>query len=390
LNTFQDYCIIRPLPCLESLLLMPLPRLVFRHPHAGRHALLALLACLALNAIVLWAALQQPWLGLELRAGDSEHGVLADAVPYGPAHALGQDAQLLDLATFTGSSAIRVRADDLASTASHLGTVDDQQRFFARQTHLASLLQQPVLLSWKTRFGALAQTVVTPAQRPVSALPASWWWRQGLSSAAFLLAVGVWLVRPAAAPGRWFGMSGVMVLLSVSAATLYRTRDLAIDGESFRHLMVLSHTATTVFGCTLMAVLLLFPGALIRHRTLAAIIAPFVVWWALGLAGMAAGDSIVPRVPALPIMVVLLTAAALQFRASRNRPADRVAWRWMGSFVLLGAVWLAGALITGAFYGVQLRAGWVTAAVLVYAGVAAGLLRQYVAPPKRPTGTASV
>ena len=371
-------------------LFMPLPRVVFRHPHAGRIALLALLACLAVNAIVLWAALQQPWLGLELRAGESEHGVLADAVPYGPAHALGQDAQLLDLATFTGSGAIRVRADDLASTASHLDTVEDQQRFFARQSHLAGLLQQPVLLSWKTRFGALAQTVVTPAQRPISALPSAWWWRQGLSSAAFMLAVGVWLVRPAAAAARWFGLSGVMVLLSVSAATLYRTRDLAIAGDSFRHLMVVSHTATTVFGCTLMAVLLLFPGALIRQRTLAAIIAPFAVWWALGLAGMATGDSIVPRVPALPIMVVLLTAAALQFRASRHRPADRVAWRWMGSFVLLGAVWLAGALITGAFYGVQLRAGWVTAAVLVYAGVAAGLLRQYVVPPKRRTGPASV
>lgn len=356
-------------------------------------ALLAVLACVIVNVLGAWAALQQPWLGLSLRVGDSDHGVMADALPGSPAQALGVDAQWLDMATFTGSSAIRLQPDDLSPSASHHDVIDAQERFFARQSHLAALLRQPVLLSWKTPSGSLAQTIVTPSSRPLSALPAAWWWRQGLASLAFMLAVGVWLVRPASGAARWFGVSGVMVLSSVCVASVYRTRELAIPGDTFQALMLTSHLATTVFGCILIIVLFLFPRALLRHRTLAMIIAPFAVWVGFGLAGMSAGDSVVPRVPALPMMAVLLTAAALQYRASRHRPADRLAWRWMGCFVLLGAVWLAGALITGAFYGVQLRAGWVTAAVLVYAGVGAGLLRLHVVPRRQrierlPAGTA--
>lgn len=299
----------------------------------------AILLCLAAAALVLWLTLNQPWLGLRLVAdAESDKVRVAGVHAVGPSQALPSPATLGALgAAEAGDPVIALEANDLVEEPDTFGSYEQIKRFMQRQSELAALLREPRIVLHLDQAGQRSAAKVTPARRPVSDLPLSFW-VQIVTGAGSLL-IGAWVVamRPADIVTWLFALSGAMVLVSAYPAAIYSSRELAIDGELFRVLSALNHVGALGFGMAMIAMFLCYPRRLVPLRALWIVPAVFVPWLAADILRLPPSQTVGSQLPTLLAMLVIVGIVTLQWFVNRGDPRARAALSWLGLSVIVGA-----------------------------------------------------
>lgn len=294
-----------------------------------------LLLCAAIVALTLWAALHQPWLGLGLTVSSETKSILvASTHPAGPAKGIATQSQLVSIGP------VVLDPDDIVEEPDMFESYDRIDRFLQRQTELANLLRQPSV-SLRIRSEAFptaeADVLVSPARRPISDLPASFWVQLITGVGALLIGMFVLALRPADLATRLFALSGAMIALSACTAAVYSSRELAIDGGLFRMLSALNHVGSLGFGMAMIALFLIYPRRLVPHWALLIVPAIFVPWLAADIFRLVPTQTIGSQLPTSIEMLLIVVAVLVQWVVNRRDPRARAALAWLGLSVIVGA-----------------------------------------------------
>lgn len=338
----------------------------------------AALICVGACLLVFWLVLHQPWLGMTLAPQADTNAVRIVAVdPDGPARLVPAPSRLVAIGADDGSR-IELVASDLVEEPDTLETYAMAAQFMQRQTLLANMLRDKrVTLYVESERGPL-EVIVTPARRPVTDLPSSFWVQFITGMGSLLLGAWVLALRPQDLPTRLFAVAGAMIMISAYGAAVYSSRELAIDGGLVRVLSALNHVGALGFGAAMIALFLLYPRPLVKPRLLLALPAITMAWLAVDILRLPEEQAMGAQLPILTYMLVLVGAVGVQWFVTRRDPRGRAALRWLGLSVVVGA----GAFVVLIIAPILVKAAPVMEQghafgffLLIYAGLALGVSR---------------
>lgn len=299
----------------------------------------ALALALAVAMVVLWISLSQPWLGVRLVAGADNSAIAHSVHPDGPAEDLiPQGATLLSVAA-PGLSALPVDAQDLTEEPDTLPDPAAMRAFFAKQAALHARITAPttqLLIRPQGATNPVMQEIQPAATRPLGDLPGVFWVQLSVGLAGVVLGGWVMALRREDRAVQFFGLAGLGLMISASAAALYSTRELALGAEVFTSASRLNYLGTLVFGIGMINLFLIYPSRLAGPAVLwsvaalfaTCILTVFVDW----------PDAMLDRqAPVALAMLVLLAAVLAQAVVNRHNPTARAMLGWFGLSVLVGA-----------------------------------------------------
>lgn len=303
---------------------------------ASRMTGLVLMGLLA-AVILLQAATQRPWLGVDL-AIDEAGGVRMMTQPKvfpQPANGLWR---VVALRGERGQEAT-IRPGDLVDEPDTLPTYSEMRAFFERQSYLNQLQRgSSVELDVIDDAGNKRQFLISLSpQRPTSDLPAAFWVQLSVGLSSFLIGGWVWTLRRHDLATGLFALASFGILCFTFPAALYSTRELAIDGTLFHALSIMNHGGALLFGAAMIALLLRYPRPLVSTRWLAAPFALFGSWWLSDSLQLFDGPPTGSHLPTLVEIIGMLLVAALQYWHARSDPGSRAVVRWFGLSVAMGA-----------------------------------------------------
>ncbi len=338
----------------------------------------ALAYAMATVALGIGLSIQAPWLGLRLTAADGAVRVLASQ---GPSAAVPAGARLLALkgrGDRDEERVIALQAEDVIEEPDVMGSYAQMDGFFARQQHIAAVLALPqVSLLWEAA-GTTAQTLVTPRDRPISALPVLFWFQVVVSVTGCLIACWVWVLRPRDWGARMFGITGLLFPVFAMPAAVYSGRELALHGDLFFALSALNHWGSSMFGAALIALFMAHPRPLVRPLHMAWPFVVFNLWWLLDVFRLAPSPASGMQLLVVTEMLLAMAFAAVQWRQSRGDPLNRASLRWFILSMLVGSGLFILLIITTAMLGwlAPLPQGYAFGFFLfIYVGIALGLRR---------------
>ncbi|MCW5650761.1 MAG: histidine kinase [Ramlibacter sp.] len=310
-------------------------------PGTPRRILLAAVALvLAACIAVTWFVLSTPSLGLQFVPDTPEGAKTTHHLRVGRSPDGSPPAGAIALRLQGRNDGLDLQASDLIEEPDFFDQYAEMDGFFARQSRLAALLTEPTLtLHWQATAGAPVQatTFAVAPQRSPGSLPLVFWFQLFAGSASLLIGAWVVALRPEDWGPRMLALCGLMFPLSTYTAAAYSVRELAIDGTVFRWLSTLNHTGALMFGCGLVAIFLTHPRPLVRLRWLWLLPAVFIPWQLADTFRWAADQDWGARIPILTEMLLAIALAAVQWRRSRGRPAERAALRWLALSTLAGS-----------------------------------------------------
>jgi len=343
-------------------------------PHRIMQA--GLLVCAIAVALPLWMALRQPWLGLSLKPSPDMQSVrLVATDPSGPARDIATPAQLVAVGS------VVLEPDDLVEEPDMFETYEQIGQFLRRQTALANVLREPAIpLRLRGGVSGDAETIVTltPGGRPVSDLPAAFWVQLLTGAGSLLIGMFVLALRPADIATRLFALSGAMVALSALTASIYSSRELALDSGLVRVLSALNHTGSLGFGMAMIALFLVYPHRLVPLRAVWIVPAIFVPWLAADILHLPPTQMAGSQLPTLIEMLLIVAAVLVQWIVNRRNPRARAALIWLGLSVIV----CAGAFVSLIIAPVLIQSappmqqGYAFGFfLLIYAGLSLGVAR---------------
>jgi two-component system sensor histidine kinase DevS len=332
---------------------------------ATRLVLVAIAGLFVASAAV-WAATAPPWLGVGLRA-DTDTGAVHVQSP-----ALGE-GRLVRL------GGLDVEAQDLVEEVDYLPDYTAVDRFFQRQSAFLRALQAPTVALEIARAEGVVETVeVTPGERPLSALPSTFWLQLVFGLSGLFIGGWVWALRSKDLPALMFALTGLGMLAFSTSAGIYSTRELTLGGPMFRALSAVNHAGAMTFGAAMIALFLVYPRRVARPWMLAAIGLLFAVWLAVDLAHLVPSVSLGASGAVTIQMLLIVAAIGVQWFANRGDPVGRAALRWLGLSVIVGAGSFIALSVVPPLLGAQplISQGYAFGFfVLIYAGLAIGLRR---------------
>ncbi|MDQ1847413.1 hypothetical protein Q9299_03860 [Gemmobacter fulvus] len=310
---------------------------------------MALAAVLALTITVLVLRLAQPHLDMTLVAAPDGSAVQVMQVA-GQPHS-GTALAILP-ATPDGQDGVALRPDLLIEDPDMLGSYDGISRFYADQGRLWQLTRQAAASGGSLRLsftdsttgGVVSAGIPVRLRSTLADLPPVFWVQLAtgfvvLVIAAFFLALRRGAVHAGTAPEGLAGfiIAGLGVGGAAYAAALYSTRSLVMEPQLMALLSVCNHAATYFFGIGMIALFARYPR-------------PVLAWtWVHLASGLIIAALLLYRLQLLPhevvrpqnavglIFCIILALVVAQLRATRRRPADRAALRWLGLSFLLGS-----------------------------------------------------
>ena len=250
--------------------------------------------------------------------------------------------------------------------------------FFARQSQIHTLLEQPfVRLQWQAH-GVTQETTITPQDRPISSLPLLLWFQIAVSVTGCLIACWVWVLRPRDWGARMFGLTGLLFPIFAMPAAVYSGRELALPGNLFFALNALNHWGSLMFGAAFGAILLLHPRPLVRPVHLLWLFGACNLWWLSDVLRLAPSPAIGLQLAVITEMLLAMCFAAVQWRASRWEPLARASLRWFILSLMVGSGLFILLIITTTMLGwlPPMPQGYAFGFFLfIYLGIALGLRR---------------
>ncbi len=305
---------------------------VLRLPSWSAYALIAVIAALTFGAVSLAAA--PPYLGVHLAATDAGDEVV---VQHAPAGAGIPEGARVSFVKGGDGEPFALRATDVIEDPDQLPGYPEMDEFFARQARLYGILRTgEVELGWKTADGEEGVSTLRTGSRPLTDLPAVFWFQLAVGFVGLAISVWVFVLRPREAGARCFVLTGLSFPLSTTSAAIYSARELALPEEVFRLLSLTNHFGATAFGMALVALFAVYPQRLIHTRWLIVLPVVFVPWFLADALRLAPDLNWGVRIPLLIELGLAAGFAAWQWRASRGEPLARAALRWFVLSTLVG------------------------------------------------------
>lgn len=173
-------------------------------------------------------------------------------------------------------------------------------------------------------------------------------------------------------------LTGFGLSLAAQSAAVYSTRELAFDRQTFGILSRANVVGTLTFGIGMVTLFMIYPKRLVFgiYQYLPALLIGSAILYIIGW-GWPATVTLV-QVAIASVMVLLLSAIAVQFFVNRRDPAARAILGWLGMSVILGAGGFVVTVVVPPLFGMPIVLEQSTAFLLfliIYVGVALGVLR---------------
>ncbi|MDQ8037837.1 MAG: ATP-binding protein [Pedobacter sp.] len=303
----------------------------------GSWLLMALLFVALLMSLIVVLVLRQPTLGLSLQP-DTVSGQLQITAVHGPAAGLPLPATLQALRR-EGRPDLPLTARDLVEEPDTLQSYEEVRELLARQALIQSWLDGlPLQLVLETPEGEVVSAPLQPEHyRSPASLPLAFWIQLLAGAGGFLIGTWIVVLRPRDGAARCFALSGVALMLSAFAAAVYSVRELSVPAELFRGLMIINHLGSTLFGCALLALFLLFPKRLLRPVWLWLLPAIFLPWLILDSLQLWPDPATGMYLPVMLQTLGILLLILLQWWHNRGQPLALASLRWLGLSSLLTA-----------------------------------------------------
>lgn len=295
----------------------------------------AALFCLALSALAVVARQRQPSLGLVLQ-GDPKAEVVRVAVARGPSAMVPAPSVLVSISA--GDRSLKLKPADVIEEPDFFDTYPEMADFFARQSELTAILAaNEVSLTVAKENEAPTAITVKPGRPSAGDLPGIFWFQLFAASAALLISVWAFVLRPRELGVRLFTFIGATIPIFIVPAAIYGTRELAMDGGVMRVLSSINHTGANLFGLGLVWFFLSYPKRLVDRRGLVIVAAIVLLWLVADIARLAPDQNTGSRAPIFLEMIGAIVLGFVQWRATRGDPRGRAGLRWLGVSVLLGS-----------------------------------------------------
>ncbi|MBN9426238.1 MAG: histidine kinase [Burkholderiales bacterium] len=340
--------------------------------------LAAAVICLGASAAMLWLALQQPWLGLQLQP-QFEQDRIEIVAASGPTAALATPSTLRWIAAADGSRRIDLRATDLIEEPDFFQRYEEMVELFTRQQQISELLAAgPVQLGIALPDGSVQTASATAQARPVSDLPFVFWFQLAAGCASVLIGCWVWVLRPRDWGARMFALTGLLFALAALPAAVYSTRPLALDGHTFEWLSRANHAGSIIFGAAFVGLFLSYPRLLVRPSRLLWPAAAALGWYGAHLLHAWPDVDWGLRVPIMLSMGAAIACAIVQWRRTAGDPASRAALRWFALAAIFGCGLFVAVIVASTLlrWLPPMRQGYALGFFLImYIGLALGLRR---------------
>lgn len=293
-------------------------------------------ALLAFSAIS--ATLSPPWLGLQLVQNIEQDTIDVQRKDLaGPSKDLPSPARLLSIADIDGNS-ITLMASDKVEEPDVFATYPELEVFMARHAKIDSIFnQQKIVLTLAYGNDEVSEFEVTPGKRPLRSLPFVFWIQVFVGISGIVVGPWVFSIRRNWASG-FFAFGGLGLAVSASAASVYSSRELALDPVIFHFGSIINFSGTLLYGMSSIALFLTYPRKVIEPRILLGAIIFFgVVLLACRFQVAPEFLSLRPNTAVAIEMVLLLICVGIQFFLTKGDPRGRAAIKWLGLSVLVGA-----------------------------------------------------
>ena len=338
-----------------------------------------LLLGVALTIAAIWLGSLQPATGVKLVEHNQTVVTMVDGTPAGPVYLV------------QGGRRILIQPMDIVKDSDVFDQPLSLNLFFRRQTLLAAMSRSP-----DARLIIGDKSVPVQASRGVLGNPVSFWLillpgLVGIAVSALVLAAD-----PKNLANRLVALTGLLFPFVTAGAAIAISRDLAIDGELYRWLMLSHELSATAFAVVMVALFCIYPRRLVSAKLLRFAAALSAIWvLAIGVgrflewtdtSGKGAAGALVwlraatggSQVTVTLLFVALCAAVALQFRAARRDPLARAALTWFGLSVILGAGGFIALLTLPNLLGIKTVTDGAVGfplLLLIYAGLTFGMLR---------------
>jgi signal transduction histidine kinase len=356
---------------------MPFSQPTSRHQtFSPRHVITAgvllAISCIVISSLL---AINTPWLGLDFSA--QEEGLeITHVKPHSPAFEHLKKGDILTAIVRPDGEPFQFRALDIMEDPYDLNLYSDFDLFFERQTTISQLLHQHDITFVRNDGKRIS---LQPVQhRPLSALPFLFWFQLGCGFVSLLIGVGVYAFRQNEIAPRCFALSSIGLMAIITAAAMYSTRELAINGDLFYRLTLLNQYGTVIFVGLGTAVLWYSPrrisplpmaSILFGLYSLFALLHTLEVWETLNV-GI--------RFPIFLFVLFIISFAFFAWRNTQGRPASRAALRWLLYTWFTGIVLFLGLRLVPVALGfgsiIPQASAWLVL-VFIYVGVALGITR---------------
>lgn len=344
----------------------------------GGWLMLALLYAFAVVATVLTLAVQQPWLGLQLRwdaAASNGDGAAIVRTSRGPAAAIPPGTALVGVEGNRDRGDL-VRDDFVSEPASALKTFAEYDMFLARQGALAAM-QRSGTIAFIDSAGQRHE--VTPQDsRPLSDLPVDFWVQVVVGVLAWLISAAVWTFRQNETSARYLLLSGWSTLLFAPLAAVYSTREFALPEHQFRLLCDFNFLGGCIYAATMVALLWYYPRRLGPFPLGRVLVGVYVAWWIVQQTRLVESMLMGRRSLVFVALAATVALGIVQWRGTRQDPVARAALKWFLLSWLLGVSLFIVLIFVPQIFGVStdhLQGYGFSLFLLVYGGLAFGILR---------------
>ncbi len=275
-----------------------------------------------------WIYLSSPWLGLSLKGQAETPGVLVTAVDArGPAAGLIEPGQVILQVVGADGTKLPLDGATISPEGGYaLSTQARFQSFFARHRALYQTTQTGSI-QLELADGKLVQLAV--GNRPLASVPIGFWIGMTCGLLGALVGAGTWVFRPQERATRHFALHGFAMFFAASGATVINHRDITLEPTWFLVLTQANLLGVAIGVLAIAALVWCYPRPINRLPV------PKILY-SIGLAAFFVGVLEIAPSPVmvfqLPVMLSLLVCfpvfSALQWRLSRDAPADRAALLW--------------------------------------------------------------
>ena len=332
--------------------------------------LFSIFICLCTIGASLYLTTARPFLGVPLGiADDGTVRIVSDD----------DSARVLAIGA-PGETPMVLRASDMIEDPDSFPTFAQRNAFMERQTAINSILRgQEVVLIVSASGGAEQPMSITPRpDRPISSLPPQYWIQLLVGVAGPMIGAWVWALRRSDPAAILLYLTGVGLMLASVAASIYSTRELAIEADLFTVLSSLNHMGSIGFGAALISLFLFYPRKLAPLGWTAVVWGlTFCVWIAQNLQLPWNANVAVYGVVFIDFLIIALLLG-IQFFFTRKDLRARAALSWFGLSILLGTGIFVFTIAAPILIGIepQISQGYSFALfLLLYAGLALGIAR---------------
>lgn len=334
----------------------------------------SIVICMLATGASLYCATAQPFLGLSL--GVADDGTIRIG-PDAPGNLGGTRVMAIGL---SGQPLLGLEPSDMVEEPDTFPTFEQQTAFMSRQTELARILEGEHVDLVVSAPGGGAERIVlaTEPNRPIQSMPADYWVQLAVGVAGLMIGAWVWALRRNDPAAFLLYLTGACLMLAAVAASVYSTRELAIDAGLFRVLSSLNHLGSIGFGAALISLLLVYPKRLVPFGwTVGVWVLTLAVWMAQNL--QLSGDASAATYGVIFLdFVIIAILLGIQFFFARKDLRARAALGWFGLSILLGTGVFVFTIAAPILIGIepQISQGSSFALfLLLYAGLALGIAR---------------